>query len=237
MKNWYCILQGRKVYNMSSEWGNTGSWEQIYKTFVKAETKAEAIQAFHNTVDVKEKIPQRILNKNITPESLLLHVYEVQPGHFTEKFLEDRLCAICGKSYHLIDKFNEFGAYSTYECCSKECDDIYYNNRLERLSTTNENFYSSAPVIYKIENIVTKKVYIGQTIRSFTLRWWEHLKCSSVDKFHTEIMNSSITDWIFSVIEVLNLKEHTKDLKEYLTERERYWICYYDSKNKGYNSI
>lgn len=220
MSNWYCILQGREDYR----------WVQIYKTFVEAENKKEAIDKFHETLDYKDKISQRILSKNIETNSLLLHVYPVKEGHFTEAFLEERTCCICGRTYKLIDKFNEFGSYTTYECCSRECDALEYENR--RNSFIQDGFYSSVPVIYKITNTETNKHYIGQTVRSFTLRWWEHIKSLGDDKFHREIKTSDITKWVFSVIEVLD----KKTTKELLNERERYWIEYYNTKVDGYNS-
>lgn len=235
MKDWYCILQGRSSIR---DFG----WEQIYKTFVKAETKKEAVDAFHNTIEFKEKIPQRILSKNIKEDSLLLYVYEVGENHFTRDFLEERQCCICGSTYKLIDKFNEFGFYSVYECCKPSCDFMEKERRREAYCSDVENFYATYPVIYKIENIKTGKVYIGQTIRSFTLRWWEHIKSCANDKFHEAFDKSDITDWNFSVIEVINILEENidsngKSMKEVLTERERYWINHYNSKEDGYNSL
>lgn len=224
MANWYCILQGRDI--------ELDFWKQIYKTFVIAENKKEAIKNFYETIDV-DNIPLRILRKDINKFSLLLHVYEIKSGHFTETFIEERICSICGKAYRLIDKFNEFGTYSTYECCSLECDDIDSSNKIDNYNLS-DNFYSSYPVIYKIKNIKTNKCYIGQTIRSFTLRWWEHIKTlSSEDKFHKELKSTNIIDWEFGVIEVFD-----KNIpKELLTEKEKYWINYYNSKENSYNSL
>lgn len=227
MKKWYCILQGRTC---SKDYGD--HWTQIYKTFVIAEDKKGAIAAFHEHVNV-EKIPLAVRKKVLNPDSLLLHVYEIKEGHFTEEFTYERTCIICGKTYQLIDKFNEFGSYGTYTCCSEECDGIERSRRVGPIETF-DDFLSAMPVIYKITHTPTGKVYIGKTIRAFTLRWWEHIKSTgATDKFHTEIHNTPLTDWTFQVIEVL--PKNTTN--ESILSRERDWIKHYNAIELGFNTI
>lgn len=87
-------------------------------------------------------------------------------------------------------------------------------------------------VIYKIENTVNGKVYIGQTTNGFKgrygCRWWEkttnkHL-LFSISKYGVEV---------FKVCEVQDVAFS----KEELDAKEVYWIDYYNSTNpqKGYN--
>lgn len=91
-------------------------------------------------------------------------------------------------------------------------------------------------IIYKIENIITHQIYIGQT--SFTLekRWHQHIKESkealdgirqSFPLFHRMIIKYGEDKFIPSII------EECEDI--FLDEREKYWIEYFDSYNNGYN--
>lgn len=87
--------------------------------------------------------------------------------------------------------------------------------------------------IYKITNKVNGKVYIGQTIQNVKERFYQH--CAH--KCNREVLNMAIHKAIFKygkknfTIEVIEEIESTN-----LNDRERYWIQYYDSYNKGYNS-
>ena len=65
--------------------------------------------------------------------------------------------------------------------------------------------------IYKITNIQNNKVYIGQTIRPVQ------------DRF-----NRHINDALHNIID-------TAQSQNELNEKERYWIQYYNSVEKGYN--
>ena len=87
--------------------------------------------------------------------------------------------------------------------------------------------------IYKIENKINHKVYIGQTIMDVKDRWYRHCE---INKSNPNEGNMLIKRAIFkygrdnfevSVIE--------KVPKEKLNEREIYWISYYNSNYNGYN--
>ena len=79
--------------------------------------------------------------------------------------------------------------------------------------------------IYKVTNKVNDKVYIGQTVRSVSLRWKEHVRYSSYDNLdYTSLLYHAIRKYgedSFSVEEL----EKCEDEK--LDERERYWIDFY----------
>lgn len=82
--------------------------------------------------------------------------------------------------------------------------------------------------IYKIENLINHKVYIGQSI-DIEKRWEEH-------KFYRKKENTvlqkafckyGISNFDFSIIEECQ--------KEELNDKEKYWIKYYNSYENGYN--
>jgi len=87
--------------------------------------------------------------------------------------------------------------------------------------------------IYKITNIINKKVYIGKTIGSVEKRWQRHVRYSKNPKYcKTKIANTINKNGI------QNFKIETIDtaltLCE-LNEKEIYWICKYNSFIDGYN--
>lgn len=86
-------------------------------------------------------------------------------------------------------------------------------------------------VIYKITNNINNKVYIGQTMRKPADRWQAHKHRAELPDFKTHLYNAmrkyGVENFSFSIIE--------ECLDEKLDERERFWIEYYDSFNKGYN--
>lgn len=82
--------------------------------------------------------------------------------------------------------------------------------------------------IYKIQNKLNGKIYIGQSV-NITRRLWEHktsknAKPGNIDYY---IQKEGIDNFEYDIIEECD--------KESLIEREIYWIKYYDSYNKGYN--
>lgn len=87
--------------------------------------------------------------------------------------------------------------------------------------------------IYKIENIINHKKYIGQSIDIYK-RWERHKHIFNNKNSHSyeyplykDIRKYGLENFDFKIIE-----ECDKDL---LDEREKYWIKYYDSFFNGYN--
>ena len=80
--------------------------------------------------------------------------------------------------------------------------------------------------IYKIQNKVSSKVYIGQSI-DIESRWYSHIKELRENKHRNEHLQNSWNkygeeNFIFEIVE--ECKE------ENLTKREQYWIDYYGGK-------
>lgn len=88
--------------------------------------------------------------------------------------------------------------------------------------------------IYKITNQVNGKVYIGQTSRTVEIRWQEHLRYAKKDKpQHCKKLYNAFKKYGEDSFSIETI-EQCKDKK--LSEREQYWIAYYDSCHHGYNS-
>lgn len=91
-------------------------------------------------------------------------------------------------------------------------------------------------VIYKIENQINHKVYVGQTIKAPETRWKEHLTHSrgncinDYDKHLYRAMRKyGIENFTFEVL------QDNIETQEELDEAEIYWINYYNSFIEGYN--
>ena len=84
--------------------------------------------------------------------------------------------------------------------------------------------------IYKIENNINHKVYIGQST-NIELRWRHHRSPNSsirlIYPLYRAIDKYGIENFSFDIIEECK--------KEELDEREIYWINFYNSFNEGYN--
>src|SRR5574343_102408 len=87
--------------------------------------------------------------------------------------------------------------------------------------------------IYKIQNIITGKVYIGYT-SNFEQRKTKHIKNSEKQtKINSKLYNSirkyGVGNFSFDIIYQSKEKHHTKDTME------AYFIIEYDSLKNGYN--
>ena len=86
--------------------------------------------------------------------------------------------------------------------------------------------------IYKITRLRTGEIYIGKST-DVKSRWQQHAKtafgCGTIAHsiLHTTMEKDGIQNFTFELLEEVP--------KDKLSERERYWINFYDSKNYGLN--
>ena len=88
--------------------------------------------------------------------------------------------------------------------------------------------------IYKIVNQINGKIYIGQTIRSVSLRFKEHLKLATLEKNKKSLLYKAIVKYGKENFIVQTVEECDNNA---LDEREKYWISFYNSfLGDGYNA-
>lgn len=83
--------------------------------------------------------------------------------------------------------------------------------------------------IYKIENKINHKIYIGQSI-DIQKRWSCHLALyhNSASKLHLAMKEDGVENFFLTILEECSREE--------LDEKERYWISFYNSVQEGYNN-
>lgn len=86
-------------------------------------------------------------------------------------------------------------------------------------------------VIYKITNQLNNKIYIGQTIHTAEMRWKRHIQ-DALNGLNTHFAQA-IRKYGYQnfKIEVID----TAETAEELTDKEYYWINYYNTTKTGYN--
>ena len=87
--------------------------------------------------------------------------------------------------------------------------------------------------IYKIYNDINDKLYIGKTVSSIEKRFQEHCDDSKKERcekrpLYNAMNKYGIEHFFIELIEECDLKE--------LSEKEIYWIGYYNSYKNGYNA-
>lgn len=86
--------------------------------------------------------------------------------------------------------------------------------------------------IYKVTNLQTKEIYIGKST-SIADRWKNHIKSAcglsgvADSQFQRALKKYGIENFSWELLE--------ETTKENLTEREKYWIMFYDTIHYGYN--
>ena len=86
--------------------------------------------------------------------------------------------------------------------------------------------------IYLITNTINSKVYIGQTIQTLNKRFNGHCCYSKSDRSINMYIKRAIHKYGRDKFHIHLIEECPI---EDLNSREKYWINYYDSYNKGYN--
>ena len=86
--------------------------------------------------------------------------------------------------------------------------------------------------IYKVTNIDTHESYIGKSVK-IADRWQNHVKAASglggvaESQFQRALKKYGVDKFTWEVVEEVN--------KDDLTQAEKHWIKFYDTKNFGYN--
>lgn len=87
--------------------------------------------------------------------------------------------------------------------------------------------------IYKISNSINDKVYIGKTLSTIEKRFSEHQKDSFRDEKEIRPLYRAMRKYGIEKFSVELVEEVPI---EQLSEREKYWIDYYQSYSNGYNA-
>ena len=83
--------------------------------------------------------------------------------------------------------------------------------------------------IYKIENLINHKIYIGQSLY-IEKRWHDHLFAKDDFAIHQAFKKYGIQNFTFQILEECSVEE--------LDEKEIYWINFYQSLvPNGYNMV
>ena len=122
--------------------------------------------------------------------------------------------------------------FSKPEIIFKLIYEVYYKTRLEELFKRVLGDNATKGGIYKITNIENQKIYIGKTTK-FLDRWRTHSKrgCNIErisGQLYDAMFDEGVENFTFEIVEVC--------AKEEQSEKEKYWIDFYKSKEYGYNS-
>ena len=87
--------------------------------------------------------------------------------------------------------------------------------------------------IYKIENLVNGKVYIGKTLDTIGSRWSEHIKESKKARHEKRPLYDAMKKYGIENFDICQVEECSSDI---VSEREKFWIEYFGSYRNGYNA-
>lgn len=85
--------------------------------------------------------------------------------------------------------------------------------------------------IYKIYNDINDLLYIGKTNGTIGERWSKHI-WSAQHKPNNYKLYNAMNKYGIDNFHIIELEQCNPDI---VSDRERYWIKYYDSYNNGYN--
>lgn len=238
MTDYFYQIKVRKTeFDKDEFWATPWHWPPVFSGKVTADDRKKARAMIEE--EFGKDIPLRSKNEE---DPYLLRITEIKErDDRTRKLFEIVQCKDCGDGFRTIDHYNNpFIKYKGNEFCSDECCDQWkLRDRNERMFAENENCDGNRPpVIYQITNNVTQLSYIGQTTQAFTLRWWQHFFHGTDTKFHRAIKESDLTDWKFTIVEVINMKRKPEDMSPtaYINSREQFWITTLDTIKNGYNT-
>ena len=87
--------------------------------------------------------------------------------------------------------------------------------------------------IYKITNVTNNKCYIGKTVLSIEERFLQHKRDSKKTRLEKRPLYSAFNKYGIDNFVIEEIEECNSEV---VSEREQYWICFYDSYRNGYNA-
>lgn len=172
---------------------------------------------YKNIMEGKQATPQKLLDKN---NKSMKKRYENNKEHYKEYM----------KEY--------------YKECVKKYREVKIQQEIDRIKHNYTNLLYphcgiQYGIIYKVQNVKNKKTYIGQTTKSFDLRYdGDFFKNKFKDIKNEELKADFYQDLemfgvgAFMVQEVIDVAFSPMELDE----KEVYWIDYYKAYGEGYNS-
>lgn len=234
MLKFYYQIKGRRP--AKNAYGEDGwAWPPVFSGMVEATNRKAAKLAVEEVYE--RQFPMRVLRKDMAAHEYLLHIQEIgeHDTYLLSRF-EDKACKECGMVFKLIDKYNDPNTETkSHDYCTEACLQAAKYRDLSEFRLASEG--RSPPVIYQVRQKSTGRVYVGQTTQPFTLRWWQHLSNPTTCKFHTALGGSDITDWEFSVLEVIAYPEPCTNRPAYITQRESHWIEALGAVETGFNTV
>jgi len=232
--DFYYQIKKRSGQKSDGFFSSAWDWPPVFQEMVSADDKKSAKKLIDE--EYQRTFPQRVLEKDLASHDFLLTITEIKdPNSYQYQRFKVVACPECNNTFRQIDKFND--PNSTHDgpkYCSAVCAEQGRVNEISLVSSFNPS--KLPPVIYQIRQKSSGKIYVGQTTRPFTLRWWQHLSNPTSCKFHEAMKSSDLTDWEYSVLEVLAIPKGSK-AAEYITARERHWIDTLDTVANGFNTI
>lgn len=234
MPQYYYQIKGRSPGGeyKSAEW----IFPPVYSGLVEAENRKEAREKVEE--EYGRKFPVRVLRKDMEDHHYILQMRELNDqDQYLRKRFEYVTCLECGTPFRLIDRYNDsYDECPSHDYCKQSCKEAARFRDVREFKLASEGRLPA--VIYQVRQKSTGMVYIGQTTQAFTLRWWQHLTNPSDCKFHEALTKTStITDWEFSVLEVITYPDGCKNKAAFISDRERHWIETLNSISAGYNTV
>ena len=193
-----------------------GYWEHLAQT--THEKEQELAQVATSLEDYRKK--QQVINEAILRQREIDERQDFYRVALSEYTIEDiKLLQEIRQKLHTSDSLN------------KLIYDVYVSKSVQEM--TKRVLQGGAPSgIYKITRLKTGEIYIGKST-NVKDRWVQH--CKTVygagtiahSILHTTMAKDGLEQFTFELIEEVP--------KEKLTEREKYWINFYGSKEYGLN--
>lgn len=191
-------------------------WEQLAQSTVETEQELALVRA--ELDDYKKK--QQAINEAILRQRAIDEQQDFYRVNLSEFAIEDiKLLQEIRQKLHTSDNLN------------KLIYDVYVSKSVQEM--VKRVLEGGAPSgIYKITRLKTGEIYIGKST-NVKDRWIQH--CKTVygagtiahSILHTTMAKDGLEQFTFELVEEVP--------KDKLTEREKYWIAFYGSKEYGLN--